>query len=58
MENRENIEFVLSAIESVKAKIKAEYKEGNGFNFTLMQDLIALENCLVTEVTKALRKAA
>lgn len=57
MGNKENIQMVVEAIESVKAKIKESYKEGNVFEFGLMQDLIALENCLVTEVKKGLKAA-
>jgi hypothetical protein len=57
MSNEENIRLVVEAIEAVKEQIKVSYREHNVLNIVLMQDLIALENCLVTEVKKGLRAA-
>lgn len=58
MTNVENIRLVMDAIKSVKYRAKEAFNNGDQVTYAqLMYDLIALENCLVTEVDKGLKSA-
>jgi hypothetical protein len=55
--NREILKDLINSIESVKARAAQAMKQGDFVNYSsLMFDLLALENILVTEVSKGLKE--
>ncbi len=58
MNNLENIKMTMDAIKSVKEQAKKAAQLGDFVKYKeLMSNLLALENCLVTEVDKGLKVA-
>lgn len=58
MQNVQNIGLVMDAINDVKVRAKEAAKQGDFIRYKeLMADLLALENCLATEVSKGLKAA-
>ena len=58
MSNTENVKMIMEAIDNVKGRAKVAASKGNMAEYRqLMGDLLALENCLVTEIKKELRAA-
>lgn len=54
----QNVKDIIVAIDSVKSRAKQAKLEGDLETFErLINDLLALENCLVTEIKKELKIA-
>ncbi len=57
MTNKERIKDVVDSIKSVKNRIKVAKEEGNLIDYReRMADLLALENCLLTECELLLKE--
>lgn len=56
---KESIRYILEAIEDVKLRINQAVSDGDVYvEEILVADLLALENCLVTEVTLLMKQDA
>lgn len=54
---KESIRYILEAIDDVKLRINQAVSDGDTYvEETLVGDLLALENCLVTEVSLLMKQ--